>query len=301
MVTSTPSRPEYLVAPPGWIPEDPNPFSEDGEYGGGWTCFCVRGDGGPTWYGAEANGLFVFRAAQELGDLSARIADFLRYENSYGRVPILSLPEAIDGRMVAERALSETPLPGKLRASDPRWVVHSTSAEARERIRADGALRAATDLAEDGIAVESLGFTQLGEPREYADYVVLGRLDSHAAEVVVASRQAGTIRDDPDLPYEPGVRIYFDNHAIIGAGLGVRDGIHTLKVHSRLPLEPYSRDSVSASNLEESGLRSPWTPRLFLREANGAFLQRVGAGVHRVGRGFDRAERRGNGGTHDEG
>ncbi|MDO8585809.1 MAG: hypothetical protein Q7T82_02105 [Armatimonadota bacterium] len=32
----------YLIAPPGWTPESPNPFTTDGSYGSEWSCFHLR-------------------------------------------------------------------------------------------------------------------------------------------------------------------------------------------------------------------------------------------------------------------
>jgi hypothetical protein len=74
---------------------------------------------------------------------------------------------------------------------------------------------------------------------------------------------------DENATYEPGVRLYFDNHRIIEDGLGVRDGLHLMKVHRRLPLEPYLLAAVRAADLDpvrEGG----WTLRSFVARANAA-------------------------------
>lgn len=268
---------KYLIAPPGWSQEDPNPFTKDGCYGPEWSCFCISGTS--EWLdfcGGGKNYLFTFCIGHEAKQLKTRFADFLRYENRHGRNAILSFPEGIDTESFVQEALSETPNENAVRQDDPKWVVHSTNLEAWKSIQRDGALKAPLILLKEGKKVLSVGFNQLGEPPEYAEYVVLGRIDNINPEHVVASQKKGCIFTEADTPYEPGIRLYFDNHKIIESGLGVRDGLHTIKVHLRLPLDPFLVTTVSQKDIDPEGKMREWTPKKFWKAANAEFWQRIG-------------------------
>ena len=80
---------------------------------------------------------------------------------------------------------------------------------------------------------------------------------------------------DPDTEYEPGVRLYFDVHRIIRDGFAVRDGLHTLKVQYRLPLEPYLIASIGVDDVAPLAVGERWTTTLFLDRANEVFARRV--------------------------
>lgn len=265
----------YLEAPTGWKPADPNPFSADGAYGPAWSCFCVEGvDRRVNFRGGGKTGPFTFRLAADCPGLTTSLADFLRYESQHGRQAILSCPERLDVDALVRQALRDTPPAPIVRPEDPRWVVHSTTIDAWASIRADGCLKSLAALRREGNSILGLGLDELGEPPDYADHVVLGRVDQVNAEHVVSSREKGHIVTDPDLPYRPGVRLYFDNHTIIGAGLAVRDGLHLTKVHHELPLSPYMVASVSVTELPGQ----TWTPHMFWKAANDLFCHRIGAG-----------------------
>jgi hypothetical protein len=92
----------------------------------------------------------------------------------------------------------------------------------------------------------------------------------------VSSHQKGRIVTDEDAEYEPGVRLYFDGHRIIEDELGVRDGVHLLKVRDRLPLEPYLRAAIGVPDVDQGGTVPAWTPRRFLDRANAHFERLVG-------------------------
>ncbi len=268
---------EYFAAPSGWTPEDKNPFTGDGVYGAGWSCFCLGGDRVRLdFYGSGGNGLFIFRLGRQSPELISRLADFLRYEVRQGRRVIFSFPEGADIDSIVETALDETPEENVVRPEDPRWTVHSTNLSAWASIRREGKLKSLSRLIEEGRPVISVGFRQLGEPGEYADYIILGRIDNVNSEHVVASQQKGFIFTEEHTPYEPGVRLYFDNHALIRAGLGTRDGLHTIKVRHYLPLDPFLVGAVGRAEVDPSGTVSEWTPRSFWLAANGYFYQRVG-------------------------
>ena len=96
---------------------------------------------------------------------------------------------------------------------------------------------------------------------------------SIASEHVVSSQQKGRIVTQEDLPYEPGVRLYFDLPRILAAGLGVRDGTHVTKVRDHLPLHPYMVAAVGVDQVATADGTPSWTPRTFLEAANAYFGQ----------------------------
>ena len=264
----------YLKAPIGWKPSDPNPFQDDGAYGPAWSCFCIDGvERRVNFCGGGKTGPFAFRLGADCPGLTSSLADFLRYECQHGRQVILSCPESTDVDALVRQALRDTPQAALVRSGDPRCVVHSTAMDAWPSIQADGCVKSLAALRREGKRISGLGLDEFGEPPDYADYVVLGRVDEVNAEHVVSSRQKGRIVTEGDLPYQPGVRLYFDNHAIIEAGLAVRDGLHLTKVHDRLPLSPYIVASVSVREFPDQ----TWTPRTFWKAANDLLFRKTGA------------------------
>jgi len=261
---------DYMRSPPDWEPSDPNPFSADGRYGSQWTCFRIACAPG-CLSGGGRRGPFTIVVPMDCPDLKARLADFLRYESRNGRRVILSCPESVDIDALIREALVETPEGDTVRPTDPKWVVHSTTLEAWDGISTAGSLKSLSLLREDGIQTTALGQTELGEPAEYADYVILGQMHALSAEYVVASGEEGRIVTEPDRPYDPGIRLYFDNHRIVRDGLAIRDGLHTSKVYRHLPLKPFMVASVRA---EEFPPRA-WTPRTFVEAANELFFRKI--------------------------
>ena len=109
------------------------------------------------------------------------------------------------------------------------------------------------------------------EPKDYSDYIMLDILNG-CGELVVNSRQLGYVCIDSDVPYNPGVRLYFDAYKIIRDGLAVRDGLHILKVKNELPLKEYLTMAVT----EDMSLsRESWTPTTYTEWANKHFLSNV--------------------------
>ncbi|MBD3368275.1 MAG: hypothetical protein GF405_08940 [Candidatus Eisenbacteria bacterium] len=298
----------YHIAPSGWVPGDDDPFTVDGLYPAGTSCIVLREDDLRTWYGALPNGLFAFHVHAGAPTVDETVADFIRYENALGRVPIVKLPRGFTGSAFVEDALARVPAPSLPRKSDPRWLVHATTTDAWTRVLKDGELRASSELRPE--ARPDLGSLYLGEPPEFHEYVMLAAFDSISPEIVVASQERGELSEDPDAPYAPGVRMYFEFRGLLAAGIGVRDGRHTHKVHRRLPLDPHLMASVHASDdgptlqpgpagrrttggrslldLRQSDahrtegdhhadLSPTWTPRTFAGEANAVFLRWYGA------------------------
>jgi hypothetical protein len=265
----------YIHAPAGWSCTDPNPFTDDGGYGHAWSAFCIEDrDDGQFFTGRSDQGPFCARFGRGVDHLENRLADFLRYECAHGRKVILSFPDELDGDGVAARALARTPAPSVVRVGDPEMIVHSTTHRAWASIRADGELRAASQLTRgDDHSPELVMPSEVmryyeAEPPEYADYIMFGKIHEIGPEVVVASRAAGRFVVDPDATYKPGIRLYFDHHRLIRDGLATRDGLHTTKVHHRLPLTPYLLAAVSAADLDPGGRMAPWTLRAFVEKSN---------------------------------
>lgn len=266
----------YYVAPPGWDHESENPFTTDGSYSQDWSCYRIVNSGADYMPNRRSvRGLYYILANRTVENLDVRIADFLRYENNHGRKVIISCPEDMDVDGFVQNALQHFPESSIIRPNDPKWLVHSTTLDAWENIRSDGELRSLDYLIRNRVAVKGIGFTEFGEPEDYADYVMLAPIEGIGPENVVASRHRGHVFTQEDVSYEPGARLYFDCHKIINDGLLVRDGIHFFKISERLPLSSYFLASVTTADVDPEGKVLEWTPRSFLDAANYHFMQYI--------------------------
>jgi hypothetical protein len=257
----------HFIAPPGWEPDQPNPFSADGSYEG-WSCFRLT-EAHDDWIrnGCEPSGLYLISLGRRCVHVERRLGDFLRYETAQGRKAIVA---GLSEQQV-QQALTTTVEPTTVRCGDPRWMVHATSLEAWAAIRACGELRPFALLPEAG--KRAIGELLLNDPPDYAQHVALGEIDKIGPEFVVACRQAGKMLPNPDVAYEPGARLYFDAHAIIHDGLAVRDGLHPLKVRDRLPLNPYLIAAITVADLPPLPEGQRWKTTLFLQQANVHFTK----------------------------
>ena len=263
---------------------DPNPFTSDGSFGSAWSAFCIldtQDDQCVT--GQSGKGPFSARFGRNVPHLACRVADFLRYEQAQGRQVILDFPADINLEAFVTKALTYTPASNEVRPEDPPILVHSTSLAAWKSIQLDGTLKAASQLT----TANSPNFQGNGpldnylhhEPPEYRDHIMFGDMESCGSEMVVASYQTGRYIMDERATYHPGVRLYFDSHRIIRGGLGVRDGLHLLKVHRRLPIQPYLIAAISAQDIHPEGEPAPWTLRDFVDQANMTLRQRMKHGL----------------------
>ena len=275
----------YWQAPEGWSPPDPNLFTSDGQYGADWSCFCVVDRRGITLStGRDANGLWVARLDRDVEYLNHRLADLLRYETKHGRRVILSFPAGVEVDSTVEMALSDTPAAHIIRPTDPRTVVHSTSLAGWESIRREGMLKASANRApppdaapSHGAAPSEIECYQMNEPKEYAGYIVFGEMGSPWPELIVLSKMRGSFCTDANAPYEPGIRLYVDNHRIIRSKLGVRDGLHLMKVFDHLPLDPFMIAAIGVGDIDGVGNSQEWTPARFVEQADLAFSDRFGS------------------------
>jgi hypothetical protein len=271
----------YHRAPAGWEPSHPNPFTPDGTYSRGWGSFCVLGRDDDTFITAGGSDApFGAQAGQRVPDLARRLCDFIRYERSYERQVIVAVPEGMDVEAMIRSAWEATADKRTIRADDPAVVLHSTSQEAWSVIQRDGVLKSTARLRAEGSPAGSssaepsaVALYQQNEPEEYADHIMFGHVGNPAVECIMASKQCGDLRLDPDAGYTPGVRLYFDLHAIIRDGLGVRDGLHLVKVRNHLRLTPYLLGAVGLEDIAADGPGKDWTPRLFTQQADRSFEQ----------------------------
>lgn len=268
----------YHKASPGWDADQPNPFTSDGAYGARWSAFeiCDRDDDRRI-YGRSSSGLFCHTLGRRVENLETRLADFLRYENAHGRNVIVACPDDMDIDSLVANALENTPAGAIIRENDSRWVVHSATLETWQSIRESGCLKSFARLKAEGVPAHGIGFREFGEPDDFAEYVMLCEFNGIGCENVVASQAKGRVFTEEHTPYAPGVRLYFDAHKIITAGLAVRDGVHTLKVYNQLPLQPYLVAVATAADIDPQGIAKTWTPRLFLEQANAWFEEQAGS------------------------
>jgi hypothetical protein len=271
----------YHIAPPGWTHTDPNPFTTDGSYGPGWSCFRIRKEmDSRGWNGRGPNGLFAFVVGCGWKrNLAADLADFIRYESLHGRQAIISVPSEYDAPSYIEQALAETPDWSVVRPDDPKWLVHSTTAQGWTAIQACGELRAQARLRREGANMPNLGGDWFGEPAEYTEYIILATAGAMAPEFVVASRNANRLHTEPDTPYNPGARLFFDGYRMIRDGVIVRDGLHGAKVHDHLPLDLYLVTAVTPADLDPEENFTVWTPKSFCLTALEYFADVVGEPV----------------------
>lgn len=257
-----------FAAPLGWSPDCPDPFSADGGYDC-WSCFEIVEELDSTFkHGKASSGLFHMRFGPNVDRLEGHLADFLRYEPAHGRRVIVACSDADD---LVRRALAAHPDGGYFSRRELKWLVHSTDLDAWRMIQNCGELRSFDRLRREGHDTAALGMTEIEEPDDYAEYVMFGCPGHIGPEHVVASRKRGEIFTHEDVPYTPGVRLYFDGHRIIDDGLAVYDGVHIVKVHDHLPLEPYLMLAVTAVSLGPGARMAEWTPRTFTEAADGEF------------------------------
>jgi len=227
-----------------------------------------------------ANGLFAYVVGRGWKrNLAADLADFLRYESMHGRRCIISVPSDIDARSFVEKAFAETPDWSVVRLDDPKWLGHSTTGHGWAAIQACGELRAQARLRREGVDIPNIGGEWFSEPADYAEYIILANAGAMAPEFVVASRNANRLMTEPDTPYTPGARLFFDGHRLIRDGLIVRDGLHGAKVHDHLPFEPYLVAAVTPADMDPKGEITAWTPKSFCLAALEYFSLVVGEPV----------------------
>ena len=252
------------IADNNWSPTKSNPFELNGEYGDRWSAF-VYDFSISTYSNIYENSCLYTLSVNPLYDTKQqRLCDFIKYEIGYGRNVIIQA----NGVTLPDETF-QLKDDKKVRESDPKWMVHSTTEKSWESIRQTGALFSPIELKKRGIPICEIGLLPMLEPKDYSDYIMLDILDG-CGELVVNSHQLGYVCTNPHMEYKPGVRLYFDAHKIIQNGLAVRDGLHILKVKNKLSLAEYMVMAVNEQMLKPEC----WTPTSYTENANNYFLNR---------------------------
>lgn len=254
-----------------WSPLQANPFSIDGQYGESWSA-CIYDEQIEHYSNTIKNAkVYCIKISAELDKDFQRIMDFIQYETYYERNVIIRVNEKIGHEVQSVLSNNIIKNSSIIRDTDSRWLVHSTTKESWKEIQRLGCLYAPSELKRRNIIVNEIGIKVFMEPKDYSDYIMLDILNG-CGEIVVNSRQLGYVCTDPNVPYNPGVRLYFDGHKIIKDGLAVRDGLHILKVKNELRLSKY----LSMAITEEMILpKEIWTPTTYTEWANEYFLNNV--------------------------
>lgn len=249
-----------------WNPTLPNPFVADGAYGESWSSFIY--DDSIFYFSNVYPDIRVytlrFSPVADIGNL--RFFDFLQYELSYGRNVIVKFCAGMDGRDILNR-FRQTGNETSYRETDGEVLVHSTTLSAWKQIRQDGALLSPNELKKNGKPINEIGLAPMLEPKDYSDYIMLD-VPNGCGELVVNSRNLGTVCIDPNVPYTPGVRLYFDVKKLFADSLVTRDGVHPVKIKDKLPLDGYLLAVISAKEFPGD---IQWTPTLFTERANELF------------------------------
>ncbi|MDF2504911.1 hypothetical protein [Clostridium sp.] len=254
--------------PKDWTPQKNNPFTQYGTYDVSWSMFTLNCNlQGRYGIGKQGKGIFTLSVNPNYDDWKFRLGDFIQYETYYHRKIIVHIPEIQSPNFIIEKATQNNFKGKKVRCTDDKWLVHSTSLDSWRLIEESGQIKSTRKLNEDGIEIVGIGIDPLGEPDDYNDYVMLDTLNG-CSELVVSSRQKGKICTNGDVEYNPQVRMYFNARKIIEDGLGVRDGAHVLKIYRSLPLKPYLKKIYFEKDIPYIKGRKSWTPTLFTEEAN---------------------------------
>ena len=139
-----------------------------------------------------AGSLFCHYFGLQDATLIPRLADYLRYEEAQHRNMIVSCPLHTSHERLVTQALEETPSQNRVRKSDPRWIVHSTTLERGKRILSDGASKSQRLLIEEGdLSAHQTGYSNFREPPDDLDHVNFAAVASPWAEAVVRSNHTG--------------------------------------------------------------------------------------------------------------
>ena len=195
--------------------------------------------------------------------------DCITYQKKYDRNIILSIDkENYDKACTTYKNNCNTDK--KLRAYEPELLVHSTTLESWDNILKCGCLKSWNHAKADGdISEQEPIGNQLGDPKEFRDYIMLGGMGAWN-ELVVLSKQMNKLSYDMNKTYIPGAKLYFDSQKIAEDGILVRDGVH-LKVKDVLSLKPYMIWAATSNNCHQYVKK--WTPLTFSTAADNTFLK----------------------------
>lgn len=221
--------------------------------------------------GADSDGVFTVKFSVTFPEWKFRLMDFLQYEELFSRKVIRCYSdenEEIAAKAYAGHSITDR----ELRFYEKQILVHSTPRMNWENIQKSGLLKSWNLAKQDGDINEAYPIgKELGDFEEYSDYVMLGNM-GFWNEIVVASKQKGSLCYDKDQAYQPGARIYLDAARIAHGGLLVRDGLH-LKVKDSLPLSQYM---IWCALPEDFCQHEVWTPAKYSQTADALFLSEYG-------------------------
>ncbi len=264
---------KYLIAPENWSIDDINPFNDSGLYYSDFSSIFFTDDDDDRYInGTSTSGLYNVVMHKNVDHMDQKVADFIHYENYFNRSVILASNYELNIERYIESIQDDGDL-YKIRDSDPEYLVHSTNLIAWKSIQEDYFLKSSSQLDSEKINYISIGFQELKEPKEYRDFIMFGGFGYHP-EFIVLSQQKGKIVTDKDCAYEPGVRIYLDCHKMIKDRIIFRDGLHKIKVKSKLDLKKYMIDSATIQDIDNNNSKI-WTPESFARECDKYFIEQT--------------------------
>ena len=216
---------------------------------------------GPKIFTTYENDTYVAIINKMEPNWAFRLMDLIHYQKE--------LNQSVDLRVSTEN-LKEAEIiyhghdhKGPLRAYENKVMVHSTTLASWSSIKKSYKLKSwnlATkdkDLNEN----EPIG-KQLKDPEDFLDYVMLGDFGFYN-EIVVLSKQNNKLIFDPNMVYEPGVRIYINAEKLAKDQLLTRDGLH-YKVKDEIDLNKYMIAYITADDLENK----EYTPLTFSNAAD---------------------------------
>jgi hypothetical protein len=217
-----------------------------------------------NWKGRMGNGAFYISINPNIPGWQHWVADFIRFENRNGRIPIAYSNNSLFNQLSKfENFLLDEKT---IRATDPRWIVHSTDLKSYKKIIESGFLFSENHQVEIGLK-ERKGHT-IELPKDYYDYIMFCGIDRYA-EHVVASKYLQKVVTSDEVVYEPGGRFYFDLHQLVNDGIVERDGIHPVKVKTSLDLKEFLIFSISSEDFKRTGIN--WNTGDFQNKCNMKF------------------------------
>ncbi len=207
-------------------------------------------------------------------DWRMAVCDFAGYGEADGKNVLLVMDEA-DWMSAREFYKGHKYNDQLLRSNEPSVLIHSTPMENWTMIKQDGILKSWKKLKAEGVINEEQPVGRiLGDPEDFSNYIMFG--SGVTGEIVVNSKQQGSIVMDVNAKYSTGARLYFDAARIAKDGLLVRDGCH-IKVKDMLPLEPYL---IWSATWETAGLESQVSsPKVFASKADSRFMDITGYSI----------------------
>ncbi|WP_159064746.1 hypothetical protein [Thaumasiovibrio subtropicus] len=232
------------------------------------SAFLISSDQ-PMSSGHRDAGIFCHVATGVNSRIIDRIVDFICYENTQDREPVVAIDTSKNDLKRIINQLKKTEYRNLVRDYDPRWIVHSTSIENGEAILCDGVIKSQQRLNnERNVESLPLGYAHFGEPLDYLNHVNFGAFESPMPEVVVRSNQTGEMGGF-DMPYQPGYRFYIDAHKLIESGRVLRTGAPFLKAEEAVDLDAFVVAHVDSGQFKSR----VWTPNAFTRAANDVFAR----------------------------